>query len=73
MDNQEFTTTTTQETPQEMEGIQETTINEVAVSIDNLNATITDIRGEFHFAFIITFVVIFFLILGKILKNMIDI
>ena len=43
-----------------MEQTQETTINEVAASIDNLNATITDIRGEFHFAFIITFVVIFF-------------
>lgn len=73
MENQEMTTTTTEEIIQEMEQAQEETTNEVAASIDNLTSKITDIQGEFHFAFLITFAVMFFLILGKILKNMIDI
>lgn len=72
MENQEITTTT-EEIIQEMEQVQEETTNEVAASIDNLTAKITDIQGEFHFAFLVTFAVIFFLILGKILMDMIDI
>lgn len=78
MEDQELTTTTqveitTTQVASEMEALQETSTNDVAASIDNLTAKITDIQGELHFAFLITFAIIFFLILGKILKNMIDI
>lgn len=73
MENQEITTTTTEEITQQMETIQETSVNEVAASIDNLTAKVTDLQGEFHFAFLVVFGLAFFIMLGKILKNMIDI
>lgn len=72
MENQEITTTT-EEILQEMEDLQETTHNEVAASIDNLTAKVTDLQGELHFAFLAVFVLVFFIMLGKILKGMIDI
>lgn len=78
MEDHEVTTTTqveitTTQVAFEMEALQETSTNEVAASIDNLTSKITDIQGELHFAFLITFAIIISLILGKILKNMIDI
>ena len=73
MENQEITTTTTEEILQEMEDLQETSQNEIAASIDNLTAKVTDLQGELHFAFLSVFVLVFFIMLGKILKNMIDI
>ncbi len=78
MEDQEVTNTTsveitTTQVASEMENIQETSVNEVAASIDNLTAKITDLQGEFHFAFLIIFCLAFFIMLGKVLKNMIDI
>jgi len=73
MENQEITTTTTDEIIQEMEDLQETTQNEVAASIDNLTAKVADLQGELHFAFLAVFALVFFVMLGKILKGMIDI
>lgn len=73
MENQEITTTTTEEILQEMEDLQETSQNEIAASIDNLTAKVTDLQGELHFAFLAVFVLVFFIMLGKILKGMIDI
>jgi len=73
MENQEITTTTTDEIIQEMEDLQESTQNEVAASIDNLTAKVVDLQGELHFAFLAVFALVFFVMLGKILKGMIDI
>lgn len=77
MEDQEMTTTqveiTTTQVASEMEEVQETSINEVAASIDNLTAKITDLQGEFHFAFLVVFGLAFFIMLGIVLKNMIDI
>lgn len=73
MENQEMTTTTTEEIIQEMEQTQETSVNEVAASIDNLTAKIADIQGEMHFAFLAFFAIVFSIALCKIFKGMIDI